>query len=123
MAKRNELLVIDRTYELVRWFLDRLAKFPRSHRYGLGQRIENVLYSILEGLIRAKYCAGPSKIGYLADTNLNLEILRMLCRLSHEMTMLPHSSHEYAVRETNEIGRMVGGWLRQQQQACPCSTG
>jgi hypothetical protein len=37
---RDELLVIDRTYEFVKWFLNHLAKFPRSHRYGLGQRIE-----------------------------------------------------------------------------------
>ncbi len=35
MAK-DELLVIDRTYELLKWFLGRLSKFPRSHRYGLG---------------------------------------------------------------------------------------
>ena len=53
MAK-NELLVIDRTYELVKWYLGRLEKFPRSHRYGLGQRIETRLYAIFEGLIRAK---------------------------------------------------------------------
>jgi len=30
MAK-NELLVIDRTYELLKWFLGKLEKFPRSH--------------------------------------------------------------------------------------------
>jgi len=38
MAK-DELLVIDRTYELLKWFLGRLSKFPRAHRYGLGQQI------------------------------------------------------------------------------------
>ncbi|MBU0639005.1 MAG: hypothetical protein KKB50_09085 [Planctomycetes bacterium] len=37
---RDELQVIDRTYELLKWFLGRLAKFPRAHRYGLGQQIE-----------------------------------------------------------------------------------
>ena len=36
MAK-DELLVIDRTYELLKCFLGRLEKFPRSHGQGLGQ--------------------------------------------------------------------------------------
>jgi len=35
---RDELLVVYRTYELLKWFLGHLAKFPSSHRYGLGQR-------------------------------------------------------------------------------------
>jgi hypothetical protein len=40
MARRNELLAIDRTYELLKWFSRRLEKFPRSNRYGSGQQIE-----------------------------------------------------------------------------------
>ena len=112
---KDELLVIDRMYELVKWFLGRLAKFPRSHRYGLGQRIEAHLYGIFEELIRAKYAAGPKKTRGLEVANRDLEVLRLLTRLAHELKLLPHKSHEYAIREMNEIGRMVGGWLKQQQ--------
>ena len=112
---KDELLVIDRMYELVKWFLGRLAKFPRSHRYGLGQRIEAQLYGIFEELIRAKYGAGPKKARGLEGANRDLEVLRLLTRLAHELKLLPHKSHEYAIREMNEIGRMVGGWLKQQQ--------
>ncbi len=36
----DELLVIDRRHQLLKWFLGRLAKFPRSHRDRLGQQIE-----------------------------------------------------------------------------------
>ena len=61
---KDELLVIDRTYELLKWYLGRLEKFPRSHRYGLGQRIETRLYEIFEGLVRAKYGRGPDKASF-----------------------------------------------------------
>lgn len=115
MAK-DELVVIDRTYELVRWFLPHLAKFPRSHRYGLGQRIETRLYETFEALVRAKYSAAAGKREQLNAVNLELEVLRMLCRLAAELAILPHKSHEFAARELNEIGKMVGGWLRQQTQ-------
>ena len=41
-------------YELLRWFLGHLGKFPRSHRYGLGQQIKQRLYAVFHGLLRAK---------------------------------------------------------------------
>ncbi|MBU0719464.1 MAG: diversity-generating retroelement protein Avd [Planctomycetes bacterium] len=104
-----------RTYELLKWYLGRIEKFPRSHRYGLGQRIETTLYAVFEGLVRASYTSGTVKAAELAEANLKLEILRMHGRLAHELTVLPHKSYEYASRELDEIGRMVGGWLKQQR--------
>ncbi|MBU0718017.1 MAG: hypothetical protein KJ749_07200 [Planctomycetes bacterium] len=47
------MLVIDRTYQLLKWFLGRLEKFPRAHRYGLGQQIERRLYAVFDALLRA----------------------------------------------------------------------
>ena len=70
----------------------------------MGQRIETRLYAIFEGLIRAKYTAASENTQMLQATNLDLQVLRMLTRLAHELKMLPHKSHEYAARETNEIG-------------------
>lgn len=104
---RDELQVIDRTYQLLKWFLGRLEKFPRSHRYGLGQQIEQRLYAVFDGLMRAKYAAAKNKRDALTGVNLDLESLRMFCRLAHELGMLPHKSQEYAAREMIEIGRMV----------------
>lgn len=119
---KDSLLVIDRTYELVKWFLNHLGRFPRSHRYTLGQRIEQRLYDVMEGLIRARYASGRIRSQELASVNLNLEVLRFLTRLADELAMLPHRSHEYAVREMDEVGRMVGGWLKQIQRAERSST-
>lgn len=122
MAK-DELLVIDRTYELLKWYLGHLGKFPRSHRYGLGQRLETRLFAVFEGLVRAKYGTGSDKLAHLSAVNLELEIVRFLGRLAHELGFLPHRSHAYAARELNEVGRMVGGWQRQQQSKASSSNG
>jgi len=109
-------------YELLKWFLGRLEKFPRSHRYGLGQRIEARLFTVYESLIQAKFAGAQAKSGVLAAVNLDLETLRMLTRLAHDMKMLPNKSYEYAGREVTEIGRMVGGWRRHVQQGKTRST-
>lgn len=72
--------------------------------------------------MRAKYAGPGDKRASLTEVNLELESLRMLCRLAHELGMLPHKSQEYAAREMIEIGRMVGGWLKQQQRKTASST-
>ena len=40
-AVADELDVITKTYDLILWMVGRIAKFPRSHRFVLGERMEN----------------------------------------------------------------------------------
>ncbi|MBF0310052.1 MAG: hypothetical protein HQL56_11050, partial [Magnetococcales bacterium] len=51
----------------------------------------------------------------LKRANPRLEKIRVLLRLSHEQHYLSHDAFEYAVRHLLEIGRMLGGWMKQQE--------
>lgn len=53
--QKEELIDITKTYDFIRWSCHRTGKFPRNHRFVLGERIERHLYQLLESLIRAKY--------------------------------------------------------------------
>jgi hypothetical protein len=44
MKPNEELTVITETYDLILWTCNHVSRFPRSHRFGLGQRIERGLY-------------------------------------------------------------------------------
>jgi hypothetical protein len=55
MKKEQELTVITKTYDLILWSCHHTSRFPRNHRFVLGERIERNLYDLLETLIRAKY--------------------------------------------------------------------
>ena len=47
MAKAGpEMLLITKVYDLVLWSCRRVAKFPRSHRFTLGDRLEVRLYEV-----------------------------------------------------------------------------
>ena len=49
MKKEGELVVITKTYDLILWSCNHTSKFPRNHRFVLGeQRIERNLYGLLE---------------------------------------------------------------------------
>ncbi len=103
--------VVTKTYDFILWLLPKLAKFPREQRFLLGDRIETTSLDCLELLIEANY--SKEKAGILKNVNLKLEKLRFLTRISRDMHYLDIKSYEFSARSINEIGKMVGGWIKQ----------
>jgi 23S rRNA-intervening sequence protein len=110
MRKEQELTIITKTYDLILWSCNHTSRFPRNHRFVLGERIERNLYTLLETLIRAKY--NKSRQRLLEESNLMLEILRFQMRLAKDLQCLKVDSYGFASKAIDEIGRLVGGWLR-----------
>jgi hypothetical protein len=109
MDRTRELTVVTKAYDLVLWSCHHTAKFPRSHRFVLGERIERNLYDLLESLIKARYTRERQPL--LRQANLTLEVLRFQVRLAKDLSCLKVNSYGFAARAIDEIGRLVGGWL------------
>ena len=110
----QELSVITHSYDLLTWTLAHTAKFPRSHRHGLGQRIEEKLYELLDLLVEAKLTS--EKTSQLRQAGLRVEQLRMLYRAAKDVRVLPLNSHRHATERLQEIARQLGGWRRQAER-------
>ena len=110
MSERQELLVITKTYDLIVWSCKHTSRFPRNHRYVLGERLERNLYDLLETLIQARY--SRDRQGLLTQANLTLEVLRFQTRLARDLHCLKTNSYVFAAKAIDEVGRLVGGWLR-----------
>ena len=106
----REAPVVGKAYDLCLWLLPHIAKFPRSHRFILGDHLERHALSVLLFLVRAAYSREKSEI--LAEANRRIEELRFLLRLSKDLKLLSVSQHGFAAERLEEIGRMVGGWMR-----------
>jgi 23S rRNA-intervening sequence protein len=110
MKKDQELTGITKTYDLIHWSCNHTSRFPRNHRFVLDERIERNLYDVLETLIRAKDTKQRQRL--LEDANLTLEILRFQMRLAKDLQCLKVESCGFAAKSIDEMGRLVGGWLR-----------
>jgi hypothetical protein len=55
MAERAELLVLTKAFDFIVWSCRHTGRFPRQHRFVLGERIERQLYQLLETLLQARY--------------------------------------------------------------------
>ena len=114
-ARRDsELVVIEKTYDLQVWTLKHIEKFPRNHRYGIGLRLETRVSHVLDLLLRAKYTRDRQQ--FLHDANVELELLRFQFRTVKDLQCLSVESYGSAARFVNEIGRLLGGWIKRSSQ-------
>src|SRR3954465_2879073 len=94
LRRPAELVVITKTYDLILWSCQHTSRFPRNHRFVLGERIERNLYDLLEILIRAKYSRQRQPL--LEKANLLLEILCFPMLLSKDLQCLKVESYAFA---------------------------
>ncbi len=106
---------LEKCYQFLVWLLPTLEKFPRSQRCLLGDRIECTALDVLEGLVEATYSAQSEPL--LRRVNLALEKLRFLFRLARDLHYLDERRYEFVARSVDEIGRLVGGWIKASRAA------
>ncbi|AUT00752.1 four helix bundle protein [Nostoc sp. CENA543] len=109
----SDLPIIQKTYDLIKWYVPILNRLPRDHKLLLGNRIITELYNLLDGLIIARYA--KQKLTQLETLNTKLDILRYQTRLLLDFDLMKTERYEYAQKLINDIGVDLGGWIRQQK--------
>lgn len=105
--------IVEKMYELNRWLLQKVSKFPRDQQFVLGQRLMNKSLDIQENLVAAALMGkGEEKAAALAETNMQLEQLRYLVRLAKDAKCMSRKSWYFCSKNLLEIGRMLGGWIK-----------
>ena len=113
----TEFAVLQRRFDFTKWLLEHTQRFPKSLRFSLAVRIENRMLAVLEQVVVAN--RRLEKLPHLRQADESLEALRILVRLSHAMRLLPTNSYEFAAKEMDALGKLLGGWMRQQKSAAP----
>lgn len=109
----NELSIIQKTYDLIIWYVPIINRLPKTHKYTIGDRMINSLYDFLETLIIAKYAS--EKLNLLESLNPKLDIIRYQTRILLDFQLINNKRYEYISQLINEIGKELGGWIKQQK--------
>jgi hypothetical protein len=112
--QKDELPIIQKTYDFIKWYIPIINRLDKSHKFTLGDRMVNGLYNLLEGLIAARYA--KQKLERLESLNTQLDILRYQTRFLYDNKMIPGHRYEFAGKSINEIGIELGGWIKQQNK-------
>lgn len=85
---------------------------PKSERFGLGQKIDQIFITLLETLHRASFTSGTAKISLLGEALLAIDSLRFFIQLCWELKLIPTAQFSAIGQEVEAIGKMVGGWRK-----------
>lgn len=107
----QESPIFSRTYELILWLLPQAAKFPRVHRFGLGERVVRQALDFQETLIQAGL-SRKERARRLEEADVQLAILRQNLRLCKDLEIMKLNQYEHAAKMLAEMGRLLGGWKK-----------
>lgn len=109
---KEDLPIFIKWLDFVKWLLITTDGYPKKMRFTLADRQINLALTVVEDLVEARY--SKNKVLILRRINMNLEKLRVLIRICFETKTLPRKAYEQASYSINEVGKMVGGWIKQE---------
>jgi hypothetical protein len=104
--------MINKGKEAYQLWLALHKNFPKTERFGVGQKIEQTFLDILEYGFTAAYLPPEQKIVMLGKTISRLDILKFFLQIAWENKLIPADKYITLSQKLDEIGRMLGGWRK-----------
>lgn len=103
-----------RVHDLALWLLPHTARWPKRLRYALAQPVEVAAVALAVDLAEAETRRGRVRAEALARADGRLMGLRALLRLARDLGLLSSGAYEYVAERLDEVGRLLGGWMRRE---------
>lgn len=107
------MVIFTRAFDLLTWLLPACEKFPKGQRFVITQRLQNAVLDFQETLYDANAQRGKPRLEYLQSADAHLAKLRLYLRLAYQWQWLAHGQYEHVSDMVAEIGKLLGGWIKQ----------
>lgn len=112
-----DIPIFKTSYDLYKDFYGIRTKISKQDRYAIYLKCENNLLEILEGILEASQLSKNQKLPILERTSLKLNLFRVFIRLMKDVKTIDLKTYAKFEANIDEIGRMLGGWIRSTKQA------
>jgi hypothetical protein len=107
-----DIPILNKSFELYKTFHDYRKVVPKTERFTIYERSENLILEVIELLIEAGYLPRTNKVGILEQASVKLNTLRLLIRLMKESQTFDTKKYVTLQEIIDDIGRQLGGWIR-----------
>ena len=111
-----DIPIFKKTYDLYKTFYGYRATAPKTDRYTIWQRSEEMLLNVFHGILLASKSYRNEKVTILEKTSTDLNLLRVFLRLMKDVKSIDTKKYIVLESSVDEIGRMLGGWLRSSKE-------
>ncbi|NDJ78655.1 MAG: diversity-generating retroelement protein Avd [Chloroflexi bacterium] len=115
---RSHMVIFTRTYDLLTWLLPHCERFPRAQRFVVTKRLQDAALDFQERIIEANALpVGPVRLERLQTADGDLGKLKLYLRLAFRWGWLTEQQYEFVSEQVAEIGKLLGGWMKQTKRA------
>jgi hypothetical protein len=108
----EEMIILTRTFDLLKWLLPKSDRFPKAYRRTVTQRMMDAALDFQEALFDAQSQGGTTRRKHLRAADAALDKLRIYLRLAHHWRWLNDGQYRHVSGMVAEIGRLLGGWIQ-----------
>ncbi len=109
----DDMVIFTRVFDLLEWLVPKGERFPRTYRHSVTARLLAAALDLPEQLYVAQSRSDQRRLRALTDADVSLNKLRLYLRLAHRWQWLSDGQYQHVSRMVAEIGRLLGGWIRQ----------
>lgn len=109
-AVQNDLLIRQKCEAMIEYGHAAVRQFPKMERHVLGAEMRRTMWAVLRLIVicNKRY----HKKTTLQELDGELDLLRSQVRIAMSMGYLDFKKYEHWARLNDEIGRMLGGWVK-----------
>ena len=109
----EDMVIFTRCFDLLAWLMPKAEKFPRPFRFTVTKRLMDAALDLQEALVDAQSGRDRARVAALGAADAALARTRLYLRLAHQWRWLTTGQYEHVSTMVAEIGRLLGGWLKQ----------
>jgi hypothetical protein len=107
-----DIPIFKKSYDLYKIFHEYHRLIPKKDRFTTFERAENTLLDVMTDIFRASVQSKKEKLPTLERVSVNLNLFRVFIRLMKDTKGIDNKKYTVVQSEVDEIGRMLGGWIR-----------
>ena len=109
----QKMVIFTRTFDFLDWLIPRTLDFPRRQRFVMTKRLQDAALDFYERITEANGLKGKARLKKQREADVALDKVRHYLRLTARWGWLSGGQYRHAAAMVAEIGRLLGGWIRQ----------
>jgi hypothetical protein len=107
-----DIPLFHKTCDLYKLLYRYQLRIPKNQRYTLWQQSENETLVLLKTIMQVGYSKPQERKELLHAVSSQVDLLKVFIRLSKDLMIIDLKQYLELEKILQEIGRMVGGWLK-----------
>src|SRR3989344_1222488 len=114
-----DIPIIQKSNDLYKMFHEYRKLISKNDRHTIFERTDNLIIDTIQCFLEAGYANPANKLLVLERASVNLNMIRFFIRLMKEIRTIDNKKYVALQLLIDEIGRMLGGWIRSKKTPPP----